>query len=270
MARSVLVFSPNSLPDPIVYLSEERTSIGRSPGPCIFRFGGAEAARFLCRSCPGYGAQANARYRGANVAQLASGEQYRCKPNQNHVLCQCCLEPIPDRRGDPNAHLVVKCHICSRTFCDQYWAAGCDGLRAGPRCSSCFSKFKDMNFDARDMDGIILNNVFESDIFKTAIRDTAESDINVLLSTCLKRASDGLFKLKYVESADTVVCKDCARKELSELAYQFRVSDVPNDRLPREVTSRDACWWGRNCTTQRKNPDHARRLNHVCEQTRRH
>ena len=23
---------------------------------------------------------------------------YICRVNQNHVLCQCCLQPMPDRR----------------------------------------------------------------------------------------------------------------------------------------------------------------------------
>jgi hypothetical protein len=151
----------------------------------------------LCRSCPGYAAQAHARFRGANAGELASGEQFRCKPNQNHLLCQCCLEPLPDRRTDI-PQITITCsygltliigrapligHMCNRFFCDQYWAAGCGGLRRLPNCS-CFKNFKgylninllcrlfaktnflDTTFEAKDMDGILFNNQFESDIFK--------------------------------------------------------------------------------------------------------
>lgn len=70
--------------------------------------------------------------------------------------------------------------ICSRIFCNQYWASGCSGAITGPRCSSCLKKLGgsfcssfivhllclEMTFNAIDMDGILLNNRFESDAFK--------------------------------------------------------------------------------------------------------
>ena len=36
--------------------------------------------------------------------------------------------------------------------------------------------------------------------------------------------------------------------------------------MPKEVTSRKDCWYGINCNTMRHNEDHAKKLNHICNQ----
>ncbi|CAF5052141.1 unnamed protein product, partial [Rotaria magnacalcarata] len=29
---------------------------------------------------------------------------FQCRPNQRHILCQCCTKPMPDRQDEPNIH----------------------------------------------------------------------------------------------------------------------------------------------------------------------
>lgn len=50
----------------------------------------------------------------------------------------------------------------------------------------------------------------------------------------------------------------------SELIYNYRVS-IPKNDLPRQVTSRNNCWYGKDCNTQNHNLMHAKKLNHICD-----
>jgi hypothetical protein len=33
---------------------------------------------------------------------------FQCPMNQNHILCQCCLQPMPDRRDEADIHQHCK------------------------------------------------------------------------------------------------------------------------------------------------------------------
>ncbi|KAJ3045169.1 hypothetical protein HK097_001264 [Rhizophlyctis rosea] len=69
-------------------------------------------------------------------------------------------------------------------------------------------------------------------------------------------------------SKDDAACYGCAMHIFDELCYLYR-QNLAVDSLPARAKNRNDCWWGRNCRTQLHNPQHAQRLNHVCEQTRR-
>ncbi|KAJ3335576.1 hypothetical protein HDU93_004971 [Gonapodya sp. JEL0774] len=76
-------------------------------------------------------------------------------------------------------------------------------------------------------------------------------------------------------SDDSYLCKGCANRLLSGLAYEYR-RDLDKTAfwaaLPQDVRDqyekRPDCWYGRDCRTQRKVP-HAEKLNHIGENVRR-
>ncbi|KAF9104385.1 hypothetical protein BGX27_010119 [Mortierella sp. AM989] len=72
-------------------------------------------------------------------------------------------------------------------------------------------------------------------------------------------------------SSSDKICQDCARHFLSNgPLYQWR-KNLDSSKLPSHITSRQPCWYGRECRTQHNitNLSHAERLNHICENTRR-
>lgn len=73
-----------------------------------------------------------------------------------------------------------------------------------------------------------------------------------------------------VTSSDNL-CHHCSIKFFNNgPLYQWRKNLNPT-QLPANVTSRDSCWYGRECRTQHNlgNQAHAMRLNHICEKTNR-
>lgn len=37
-----------------------------------------------------------------------AGANFQCPANQNHILCQCCLGPMPDQRDEADIHQHCK------------------------------------------------------------------------------------------------------------------------------------------------------------------
>ncbi|XP_013390804.1 E3 ubiquitin-protein ligase CHFR [Lingula anatina] len=204
----------------------------------------------------------------ADVKRMPQAPVYICTPQQNHILCQCCFEPMPDRRHlqftDPEMPRM-QCAICHRTFCHAYW--GC--RRAA--CLGCLDRFRDLNLGQQCLDHIILDNAYESRIFKEYLQ--AENlSVHDVLRKCLTKLDARDYtcpdnaRLEHLTS-ETYICYSCGLRNFKELAYEFR-RDIPADKLPATVTARPNCYWGRNCRTQRHKPLHAQRFNHICEQTR--
>jgi len=67
--------------------------------------------------------------------------------------------------------------------------------------------------------------------------------------------------------ADVQACRGCTSSVLQSLAYSLR-ERIPETELPARARGRPKCWYGRNCRTQNHKPQHAERLDHICEQTR--
>ena len=97
-----------------------------------------------------------------------------------------------------------------------------------------------------------------------------------LLTDCLGRVAAGAFVARCERAAlgpagrvvapDARICPACSDATFGVLCYQYRVA-IPADQLPAAVTQRPNCWYGKECRTQRSNPMHAERLNHICENT---
>jgi len=64
--------------------------------------------RFVCRQCPqgGLGMFIFFCWIWLNsdlfLAIVPAG--FQCPVNQNHILCQCCIQPMPDRRDEVDIH----------------------------------------------------------------------------------------------------------------------------------------------------------------------
>ncbi|KAF1388790.1 hypothetical protein PFLUV_G00066310 [Perca fluviatilis] len=193
---------------------------------------------------------------------LPAPQEYRCLPQGFHLMCHCCLQPMPDRRAEPNSEQVIaqQCVMCQQPFCHMYW--GCQ--RIG--CQGCLARFSELNLTDKCLDGVLNNNNYESEILQNYLSSRGKSWRD-LLQESLHNLQQGDYYLSDCRiSPNAIVCFCCGLRAFKELAYKYR-QNIPASELPAAVTSRPDCYWGRNCRTQVK-AHHAMKFNHICEQTR--
>ncbi|KAK5608606.1 hypothetical protein CRENBAI_023240 [Crenichthys baileyi] len=193
----------------------------------------------------------------------ADAPQYCCPPQGCHLICTCCLQPMPDRRAELNNQQQViaqQCMLCQRPFCHMYW--GCQ--RIG--CHGCLARFSELNLTDKCLDAVLNNNNYESDVLCNYLSAKGKTWKD-LLQESLQGLQQGKYLLTDCRiSANTILCFCCGLRAFKELAYKYR-QNIPPSELPASVTSRPDCYWGRNCRTQVK-AHHAMKFNHICEQTR--
>uniref|UniRef100_A0A7N8Y388 E3 ubiquitin-protein ligase CHFR n=1 Tax=Mastacembelus armatus TaxID=205130 RepID=A0A7N8Y388_9TELE len=219
----------------------------------------------MCRQCPGYRgeiSQPTAEQPSTSSDTPSAPQEYRCPPQGCHLICACCLQPMPDRRAEPNSQQVAaqQCMLCQRPFCHMYW--GCQ--RIG--CQGCLARFSDLNLTDKCLDGVLNNNNYESEILQNYLSSRGKSWRDVLHESLLGLQQGSYYLTDCRISANTILCLCCGLRAFKELAYKYR-QNIPPSELPAAVTSRPDCYWGRNCRTQVK-AHHAVKFNHVCEQTR--
>ncbi|KAJ8005797.1 hypothetical protein DPEC_G00121610 [Dallia pectoralis] len=197
----------------------------------------------------------------SNVPTTAP-QDYSCPPQGSHVICTCCLQPMPDRRAEPIGQQVSaqQCVACQRPFCHMYW--GCQ--RIG--CHGCLARFNELNLTDKCLDGVLNSNNYESEILQRYL-STRGMSWRDMLQEGLQGLQQGTFYLSdYRINSNAILCFCCGLRAFKELAYKYR-QNIPSSELPAAVTSRPDCYWGRNCRTQIK-AHHATKFNHICEQTR--
>ncbi|XP_029296338.1 E3 ubiquitin-protein ligase CHFR isoform X2 [Cottoperca gobio] len=193
---------------------------------------------------------------------LSAPQEYRCAPQGCHLICTCCLQPMPDRRAELNSEQVIaqQCVLCQRPFCHMYW--GCQ--RIG--CQGCLARFSELNLMDKCLDGVLNNNNYESEILQNFLSSRGKSWRD-LLQESLQALGQGNYYLSDCRIApNAILCFCCGLRAFKELAYKYR-QNIPSPELPAAVTARPDCYWGRNCRTQVK-AHHATKFNHICEQTR--
>uniref|UniRef100_A0A3B4T9X7 E3 ubiquitin-protein ligase CHFR n=1 Tax=Seriola dumerili TaxID=41447 RepID=A0A3B4T9X7_SERDU len=236
----------------------------------------------MCRQCPGYrrevtpppvpappkaateegSAKPTGEQPSTSSDVPSAPQEYRCPPQGCHLICTCCLQPMPDRRAEHNSQQVnaQQCVLCQRPFCHMYW--GCQ--RIG--CQGCLAQFSELNLTDKCLDGVLNNNNYESEILQNYLSSRGKSWRD-LLQEALEGLQHGNYYLTDCRiSANTILCFCCGLRGFKELAYKYR-QNIPVTELPAAVTSRPDCYWGRNCRTQVK-AHHAMKFNHICEQTR--
>ncbi|KAM9446239.1 E3 ubiquitin-protein ligase CHFR [Clarias gariepinus] len=229
-----------------------------------------------CRQCPGYKKDFSPAPwicgTASEVAQTpedgpstssdtsTDAQEFTCPPHGSHLICTCCLQPMPDRRAehvgtDPSPQ---HCLVCQRPFCHLYW--GCQ--RVG--CQGCLARFTDLNLSEKCLDGVLNNNHYESEILQNYLSSRGKTWKD-MLQEALQSTQEGLYHLTdYRINGNSFLCYCCGLRFFKELAYAYR-ANIPAAELP--VTERPDCYWGRNCRTQIK-AHHAMKFNHICEQTR--
>ncbi|XP_067686122.1 E3 ubiquitin-protein ligase CHFR-like [Haliotis asinina] len=202
-----------------------------------------------------------------DVKVMPTPPQFTCAVNQNHILCACCMQPMPDRRAERVHNPAIpgqQCSICYRAYCHAYW--GCRNAN----CLGCLGKFKDMNFGKKCLANLILDNASESAIFKDYL-EANNISVRDVLKDSLAKLEAGQYKcfdqMRGAVNGETYFCYMCGMRNFRDLAYQYR-KDIPKEKLPEEVRRRSDCYWGKNCRTQRNKPHHAANFNHICDQTR--
>lgn len=189
-------------------------------------------------------------------------QEYRCSPQGCHLICTCCLQPMPDRQAELNNQQVIaqQCVLCQRPFCHMYW--GCQ--RIG--CQGCLVRFSELNLTDKCLDGVLNNNNYESEVLQNYLSSKGKSWKDLLKESLQGLQQGSYFLTDRRISANTILCYCCGLGAFKELAYKYR-QNIPPSELPAGVTSRPDCYWGRNCRTQVK-AHHAVKFNHICEQTR--
>uniref|UniRef100_A0A8C1CM82 E3 ubiquitin-protein ligase CHFR n=2 Tax=Cyprinus carpio TaxID=7962 RepID=A0A8C1CM82_CYPCA len=221
----------------------------------------------MCRQCPGYHelssvlsicepaqpeGPAKVPGDGASTSSDTStaAQEFRCAPQGSHLICSCCLQPMPDRRYEhlPPQVSPQHCLVCQKAYCHVYW--GCPRID----CHGCLAPFSELNLNDKCLDGVFNGNQYESEVLQVC-------------TVCLLILWDHCyFSINYRITGSSFLCYCCGLRTFRELAYKYREHIPPSD-LPDSVTARPNCYWGRNCRTQVK-AHHALKFNHVCEQTR--
>uniref|UniRef100_A0A4W5K816 E3 ubiquitin-protein ligase CHFR n=1 Tax=Hucho hucho TaxID=62062 RepID=A0A4W5K816_9TELE len=228
----------------------------------------------MCRQCPGYRKEVS-QVLWCSLQDLdpedmslsvscppAAPQDYTCPPLGSHVICTCCLQPMPDRRAELIGQQLSaqQCVACLRPFCHMYW--GCQ--RIG--CQGCLARFSELNLTDKCLDGVLNSNNYESEILQSYLSARGMSWRD-MLQEGLQGLQQGTFYLSdYRINSNAILCFCCGLRAFGELAYKYR-QNIPASALPAVVTSRPDCYWGRNCRTQVK-AHHATKFNHICEQTR--
>uniref|UniRef100_A0A8C2KVA9 E3 ubiquitin-protein ligase CHFR n=1 Tax=Cyprinus carpio TaxID=7962 RepID=A0A8C2KVA9_CYPCA len=219
----------------------------------------------MCRQCPGYRKELSAAMWLCEAAQSegpakvpgdgpstssdtsTAPQEFRCPPQGSHLICSCCLQPMPDRRLEhlPPQMSPQHCMVCQKPFCHVYW--GCQ--RIG--CHGCLARFSELNLNDKCLDGVFNGNQYESEVLQNYLTSRGMSWRH-MLQEALQAVQQGLYQLSdYRITANAFLCYCCGLRTFRELAYKYR-EHIPAPELPDSVTTRPNCYWGRNCRTQVK------------------
>ncbi|CAG9332747.1 unnamed protein product [Blepharisma stoltei] len=185
---------------------------------------------------------------------------FQCPRNQNHIQCKNCHRYMPQRAGTNQ-----DCAICGTHYCNKYWknGLGCiDGLNEIINNVRFFNKIPKESMKENPIEQTILADYINN--YQIKFVDIANEMIQAMEIERWNMKLDGK---NTILNRNSLVCKKCSKLVWCELIYRFR-EKIPKDRLPVSILQKKNCWYGRECTTQTHNIEHAQKLNHICAQTR--
>ncbi|KAJ6234606.1 ubiquitin ligase protein chfr [Anaeramoeba flamelloides] len=191
-------------------------------------------------------------------------DNYKCDPKDpKHYLCNACRRPFPKRLPN-NGKWVVRCEYCHDYYCNQYWPTGCP-MKNG---HGALRMVKDQDFKEIPKQSFG-GNLVELKYLNDCLEDN-EIDMDAFFKKCLEDLDNGTYTNTDMPkfhgmSSKTSMCYKCFQQMKLELVYSYR-RHIDKNLLPRTVTRRHDCWYGRNCRTQFTKKQHAENYNHVCEQ----
>lgn len=140
---------------------------------------------------------------------------------------------------------MLKCTKCLGIFCD-----------------SCSKECKLEIICQKKVDSIpeetFNSNFYEMQILKDYITQNKKEIQEIY--------NEQINKPKYQSCREDLICKSCFLAFWSNLLYAYRLENTCF--LPKEITERPNCSFGRGCMSQNHNSEHARKFNHVCEKKR--
>ncbi|KAJ3427376.1 ubiquitin ligase protein chfr [Anaeramoeba flamelloides] len=189
-------------------------------------------------------------------------DNFKCDQNNpKHFVCHACNNFFADR-NDPK--WKIECEHCKNKFCNNYRENGC-------KCKTLeLKKIKEHQFKILPMD-CFNNNRYERQILHNYLE---ENSINIdnFFQDLLKNLDSKTYSKDDLNTfvglkSDSFICTVCFKKLANELIYAYR-ANIPPEKLPKKVTTRGDCWYGKLCRTQSTNYNHATKLNHICKQTK--
>ncbi|EFA81073.1 hypothetical protein PPL_05909 [Heterostelium album PN500] len=187
---------------------------------------------------------------------------FKC-PDQNaaHQYCAGCSARFPLRVPPPYKD---KCDLCSKPYCDN--------VRACPMTN--ISKVNNLvNQHINDIPHNSLSgNQYEIKIVTDYLAKHNKT-VDQLYHEVLADIDSGKIPADTIKTlnatpakSDSWACNVCTRHVFAQGLFTYR-KNIPKADLPDYAQARDNCYYGKNCRTQFNKFDHAKKLNHVCEQS---
>lgn len=108
--------------------------------------------------------------------------------------------------------------------------------------------------------------ITSKDIFNTMLRDHIDKGTFRYIVHRKIMKIPPLISTEITLARESAVCDICWVSLWFQMVLVFRGTIAPE--LPSSVSSRPDCYYGVNCSTMNHKPDHARKLNHCCFQTK--
>ena len=149
-----------------------------------------------------------------------------------------------------------RCKLCNKGIC-----AGCNR-----NATNYINEIK--SHDLKSIRKTYLNeNKYEQDILISFLKSSG-LDINKIIKAQIDEIETKKEKFQSIITEvelkkSDLVCPDCFQQVINQLIYKYR--ENIGQKLPENIRKRPNCWYGKECTTQNKNDDHAKKYNHICE-----
>ncbi|GAM17200.1 hypothetical protein SAMD00019534_003750 [Acytostelium subglobosum LB1] len=187
---------------------------------------------------------------------------FTCPEGSRHHVCGSCHQLFPFRVPSP---VKDKCDLCARPFCGNY-----------RNCSANVMIKVDLLKNQTLVN--IPHNAFSGNQFEVKVMNDyvvkSQKNVNQIYHEVLADIESGKIPKESIVtttgatvSSDSWACYHCTSSVFGQALFTFR-KNLAKDQLPDYAQTREDCYYGKNCRTQFNKFDHAKRLNHVCEQSK--
>eukprot|EP00826_Nyctotherus_ovalis_P002825 TRINITY_DN10569_c0_g1_i11.p2 TRINITY_DN10569_c0_g1~~TRINITY_DN10569_c0_g1_i11.p2 ORF type:complete len:240 (-),score=49.28 TRINITY_DN10569_c0_g1_i11:38-757(-) len=176
-------------------------------------------------------------------------QQEERKRPRGSEQCEAC-----DNYKITAASPATVCTLCRRKWCQDCAAAG--GIK-----TLSAHKAADIPDDAlnrNEYERKLLTDYLKAK--KVRVREIFIKELAEMENTkwTYKNVGDEDVVLK----KDDNICAECFEPVWTDLIYRYR--EAIQSSMPEAARKRQNCWYGKECTTQAHNPNHAKNYNHIC------
>ncbi|KZT52701.1 hypothetical protein CALCODRAFT_557927 [Calocera cornea HHB12733] len=202
----------------------------------------------------------------------------------DHAGCHSCNRYIPKHR-QPEKDQCARCGFWSCTAYDAQGCAGDVNWILKPRDDCIFPNIDNIgaavlfrNYWVQMPErALALNNV-EAQIFSQYMSTVPHTFASVFSDTCKAKlqvvedddSADDQMKAnaKHTYGEEAHYCVGCRNQVVLQGLGDWWKNEWRTANLDPAIRAKPNCWYGYDCRTQMHNPGHARKLNHMCENTR--